>query len=116
MGARRREFRRRSGDSVQRSVRRRELGHSGPYEPLHHGRFVGAMRGRNRGELRWQSLASGNRVEIVDETEMSLLSKFFEANSAPIGFFFGETDSGFKELIYFPGLCEACQKREVFFG
>lgn len=53
-------------------------------------------------------------MEVVDETEMRILSKFFEMDSVPIGFYFGETDSGFKELIYFPGLCEECQKREVF--
>lgn len=54
-------------------------------------------------------------MEVIDETEMNLLSKFFEVDSVPIGFYFGETDSGQKELIYFPGLCEECQKREVFF-
>lgn len=51
---------------------------------------------------------------MIDETEMNVLSKFFEVDSVPIGFYFGETDSGLKELIYFPGLCEECQKREVF--
>ena len=53
-------------------------------------------------------------MEVIDETEMNVLSKFFEVDSVPIGFYFGETDSGLKELIYLPGLCVECQKREVF--
>lgn len=52
-------------------------------------------------------------MEIVNEMEMQKLAQFFRVMSKPVGFFFGVTESGSKELIYFPGLCEECQKQEV---
>ena len=52
-------------------------------------------------------------MELVNEMEMQKLARFFRVISKPIGFFFGVTESGPKELIHFPGLCEECQKREV---
>ena len=52
-------------------------------------------------------------MEIVNEMDMQKLAQFFRVMSKPVGFFFGITESGSKELIYFPGLCEECQKQEV---
>lgn len=50
MGEGRGEFRGDSAHAVQYSVQRRELGHSGTYEPLYHGRYVRSVCRRNRGE------------------------------------------------------------------
>ena len=52
MGEGRREFRGDPARAVQYSVQRRELGHSGTYEPFYYGRYVRSVCRKNRGVFR----------------------------------------------------------------
>ena len=52
-------------------------------------------------------------VEIVSEEEISLLLQHHSINNSCVGFYYGQTERNIEELIYFPGLCQNCQKVEV---
>lgn len=51
-------------------------------------------------------------VEIVNEVELKILLKHHTLSNV-VGFYYGMTDLKVNELIYFPGLCQKCQKEEV---
>ena len=54
-----------------------------------------------------------NDCEIVSEAEMMTLFQYNEIIGPYTGFFYGMGESGRRELLFFPQVCEECQQKEA---
>ena len=60
-----------------------------------------------------QAMRGKNAWEMVDETEMMTLLQYNETTEQFVGFFFGVGDNGERTMLFFPAVCEECQRKKA---